>query len=278
MAIKGKGKTRGGKSVAPAPKPVLVTRKPPFYRRRGVGIALRVILAVGILSGIYVVIHNSQTKAFATKQRAAVSKFSDKVTSAVPDQAQSVGGSTLFLFPDAATSLDALAKGTTSPADSLAQAKDWAGQAKTSADALAAINTDQLIPADLTASASAQRAAGLTRKALSDAQFLMVKGLRLYGQAFALWQTAAAPDTPAATRVQLAGQAKALATTAGELFSRGWTEFVQVRFQVGSAALGQFSKPPTPTPAPSASPSASPTASPGASASPSGSPSASPSA
>src|SRR6476659_9023732 len=116
MAIKGKGKTRGGKAVAPAPRPVLVTLKPPFYKRKGIGIALLVILLVGIASAIYVAIHSSQTKAFATKQRDAVSKFSDKVTSAVPSQAQSVGGSTLFLFPDASGSLDALAKGTAKPA------------------------------------------------------------------------------------------------------------------------------------------------------------------
>jgi hypothetical protein len=271
MAIKGKGKTRGGKSVAPAPRPVIVTRKPPFYRRKGVGIALLAILVVGIGAAIYVAVHSASVKSFTTKQRDDVGKFSDKVTSAVPSQAQSVGGSTLFLFPNASTSLDALSKGTTKPADSLTEANDWADQAKTAADAIAAIKTDQLIPSDLTASASELRAEGLTRKALADAQFLMVKGLRMYQQAFALWQIAAAPDTPAATRVKLAAQAKALATTAGELFDRGWAEFVQVRHQVGLASLGQFS-PPQASPSPTPAPSSTATATPSGSASPTSSP------
>jgi hypothetical protein len=178
----------------------------------------------------------------------------------------------VFLFPDASTSLDALAKGTTKPADSLAQATEWTNEAKAAADAISAIKTDQLISSDLTASAGALRAAGLTRSTLSDAQYLMVKGLRLYQEAFTLWQTAAAPDTPAATRVALTARAKALATTAGELFDRGWAAFVQVRHQVGLASLGQFSPPPapapTPTPTASASPGASPSASPSASSSP----------
>jgi hypothetical protein len=82
------------------------------------------------------------------------------------------------------------------------------------------------------------------------------------------WTIAAAPDTPAATRVALTVRAKALATAAGELFDRGWAEFVQVRHQVALASLGQFS-PPQPSP--------SPTPSPTATASPSGSPSPSPS-
>ncbi len=267
MAIKGKGKTRGRKAVAPAPRPVLVTRKPPIWRRKWLISSFIVVLVLGTGYAIYATVHASSQRSFDAKQRAAVSTFTERVTSNVPAQGTSVGGSTLFLFPDASTEFDDLASGKTAPADSLATAKDWAGQAKTSADAIEAIPVDRLIPADLTVGSGAQRAAGLTRAALSNAQFLMVQGLRTYEHAFAVWQTAAGPDVPKATRASLAHEASQLADTASALFSKGWTEFVTVRHQVGLPTLGSFS-PPQPSPSPSASASPSPTGSP--SASPSG--------
>ena len=270
MAIKGKGKTRGRKAVAPAPKPVLVTRKPPIWRRKWLIYSLIVVIVLGTGYAIYATVHASSRRSFEAKQRSAVSKFTERVTSNVPPQGTSAGGSTLFLFPDASTELDSLASGKTKPADSLATAKDWAAQAKTSGDAIEAIPIDRLIPADLEAGSGAERAKGLTRIALSNAQFLMVQGLRTYEQAFAVWQTAAGPDVPEATRKALTQEASQLAGTANSLFSKGWTQFVTVRHQVGLPTLGNFS-PPQPSPSPSPSPSAS------ASASPEVSPSASPS-
>jgi hypothetical protein len=265
MAIKGKGKTRGRKSVAPAPKPVLVTRKPPVWRRRWVIFSLIAVLVIGTGYAIYAVMHASSQRSFRTQQREAVSGFSERVTSNVPPRAASAGGSTLFLFPDATTELSDLASGKTKPADSLATAKGWAADAAKSAAAIQAIPTSQLIAADLTAGDSAAHAAGLTRAALTNAQFLMVQGLQTYGHAFAVWETAAGPDVTAATRKSLTTQATDLANTASTLFSRGWTQFVEVRHQVGLPSLGNFSPP---QPSPSASASASPKAS--SSASPTG--------
>jgi hypothetical protein len=272
MAIKGKGKTRGRKPIAPAPRPVLVTRKPPIWRRRWLLYSLGAVVIIGVAVGVLIAMHASSARSFKAKQAAAVTRFSDQVTAKVPRDAQSAGGSTLFLFPSAPTELDDLGSGKAKPADSLKQAQTYAAEAKASADSISAIKTQSLIATDFTISTSTQRAPGLTRRTLADAQYLMVRGLRVYQQVFALWETAAAPGTAEAVREDVAARARVLATTAGQLFDRGWTEFVQVRNQAGLSSLGQFS-PPQPSPSPS--PSASPTASP--SGSPSGSPSASPS-
>jgi hypothetical protein len=287
MAIKGKGKTRGRKTVAPAPRPVLVTRKVPIYRRKWLLYAVIAVAVVGVGSGVLLALHASSARSFKAKQSAAVSAYSDQVTAKVPKDAQSVSGSTLFLFPSASSQLDSLAQGKTTPAASLAQASAYAAETKAAADGLSAIKTESLISTKFTVSASAARASGLTRKTLNDAQYLMVKGLRMYQQVFALWETAAASDTPDGLRKALADRAKVLATTGGQIWDRGWTEFVQVRFQAGLSSLGTFSPPPAPSPSaaptpgptttPSASGSASPSPSTSASPSPSGSASASPS-
>jgi hypothetical protein len=263
MAIKGKGKTRGRKPVAPAPRPVLVTRKPPVFRRKSVLYPMVGVVVVAVVIGVLIALHASSVRSFKAKQAAGVTRFSDQVTAKVPKDAQSVGGSTLFLFPGAPSGLDDLASGKAKPADSLTQAKAYAAEAKTSADAISAIRTQSLIASNFTISTSTVRAPGLTRRSLNDAQYLMVKGLRMYQQVFALWETAAGPDTPDAVRKDMAARAKIIATTAGQLFDRGWTEFIQVRSQAGLPSLGQFS-PPQPPPSPS------PTPAPGPSASPSG--------
>lgn len=264
MAIKGKGKTRGRKPVAPAPRPVLVTRKPPIWRRKWLLYSLGAVLVIGVAVGVLIAVHASSVRSFEAEQAAAVTRFSDQVTAKVPKDAQSAGGSTLFLFPGAGSSLDDLASGKAKPADSLEQAQAYAAEAKASADSISAIKTQSLISLDLIISTSTLRAPGLTRRTLADAQYLMVKGLRVYQQVFALWETAAAPGIPDAVRKDVAARAKVLTTTAGQLFDRGWTEFVQVRNQAGLSSLGQFT-PPQSSPSPSASPTASPSGSPSAS-------------
>jgi hypothetical protein len=262
MAIKGKGKTRGKKPVAPAPRPVLVTRKPPVYRRKWLQYSLIAVVVVAVGFGVLLSLHASSARSFKAKEAAAVTAFSNQVTSKVPKDASSVSGSTLFLFPSAPSGLDSLASGEAAPADSLTQAKAYAAEAKAAADSISAIKTEALISVKFTLSASSQRAPGLTRKTLNDAQYLMVKGLRIYQQVFALWGRAAAPDTPDALRKELAARAKVIATTGGQIWDRGWTEFVQVRFQAGLASLGNFSPPPAPSPTPVPGPSGSASPSP----------------
>ncbi len=288
MAIKGKGKTRGGRAVAPAPRPVIVTRKPPIWRRKPVWIGALVVVVGAILFWVISAIHTGSVHRFEARQRNDVSAYSDRVVAKLPTDAQSVSGSTLFLFPDASTQLDDLASGKSQPADSLAQAKAYTTETNRALKGLQAIHMGTLIPADLTVSASTERAPGLTRTTLRNSQFLIVQGLHVYSRVFTLWQAAAAPDTTAALRKSLAGQAKTLAADAEHLFDKGWTIFVQLRHQAGLAPLPQFNKPtgtlPVPgqgttPPSPSGSPSESPppTGSPSSSPSGSGSPSSSPS-
>jgi hypothetical protein len=242
--------------------------------------ALGVLVVFGVIL-VLSLIHSASVRSFDSRQRRAVGAFSDRLVATIPSDVQSAGGDTVFLFPDVSTQLDDLANGTTKPADSLKLAQAYSKEAAKAVAAMQAIRMSSLIPADLTVSGGSQRARGLTRVALAQAQFLMLQGLHGYQRAFTLWQKASAPDTPDALRKALAGQAQTLAADAEASFDKGWTLFVQLRHQAGLAALPQFSKPtpttpPVTTPPPTPSPTSSATASP--SSSPSGSPSSSPTA
>jgi hypothetical protein len=276
MAIKGKGKTRGGRAVAPAPRPVVVTRKPPIWKRRWVIVTtMTVLIAAGVILTLSL-LHGASVRHFNAKQKSAVGAYSDRIVATLPSDIQSVGGDTVFLFPNVATQLDDLASGKTKPEDSLALAEAYSKEAAKAVAAMQAVKMGSMIPADLNASQSSLRARGLARVTLAHAQFLMLQGLRTYERAFTLWQTAAAPDTPDALRKPLANEAKTLTSDASRLFEQGWTIFVQVRHQAGLPQLPQFSQPPAGTTPGSTTPSPLPTATASPSESSSASPSASP--
>ena len=236
---------------------------------------MTVLIVAGVILTLSL-LHGASVRHFNAKQKSAMGAYSDRIVATLPADIQSVGGDTLFLFPNVATQLDDLASGKTKPEDSLALAEAYSKEAAKAVSALQAVKMASMIPADLNVSASSQRAHGLARVTLAHAQFLMLQGLHTYQRAFTLWQTAAAPDTPDALRKPLANEAKTLASDASALFERGWTIFVQVRHQAGLPQLPQFSQPPSGTTPGSTTPSPAPTASASASASPSGSPSPSP--
>jgi hypothetical protein len=177
---------------------------------------------------------------------------------------QSIGQGTVFLFPQFAQEMDNLSGGTTKPADSLVTEKQWAADAQKAETAIQAINVSHSISTELTAGITGMKAPGLTTATAGDAQFLVVQALKEYQSAFALWAKAAAPETPAGDRKDLANSAKNLATQADALFSRGWGLVGQLRNAVGLGLITQFPTPP-PSPTPSGSPSASASASPSAS-------------
>jgi hypothetical protein len=210
--------------------------------------------------------------------REAVSKYSNQLVVHIPQDRQSAGQGTLFLFPDASGDLDSLASGDTKPAESIKQAQDLTAQAKTSLTAIQAIRVNAIISSDFDVGVGSVRGKGVTLATLRDSQFLIIQGLRGYQRVFTLWQTAAQDTVPAAARRQLVSQAQTLAADSERLFDEGWTKFVQVRHEAGLPPI-QVNELPAPVPSvqPTASPSesgASPSASPsesGSSPSPSGS-------
>ena len=272
MAIKGKGKTRGRKAPAPAPRPVLVVRKPPLFRRTwflgtlaGVVVALVLVL---VLQGV----RASHHRAFLERQRDAVSLFSDTISSHLPQENQSIGQGTIFLFPQLVQELDNLSGGSTKPADSLATEQTWAADAQKAGAAVKAVNVTKTIPADLTIGISGRDASGLTNATASEAQFLIEQAMAEYQSAFAIWAQAAAPGTAKADVKSLVDTAKTIGAQADALFSRGWGLVAQLRGAVGLDPVTQFpTAPPSPTPSVTASPSPSSTAAPTPTASPTGS-------
>jgi hypothetical protein len=274
MAIKGKGKTRGGRAVAPAPRPVIVSRKPPIYRRKWLLFTLIVILVVGTGAGIYVAIHNASKSSAQTEMREAVSKYSNQLVVQIPSDRQSAGGDTLFLFPDASGDLDDLASGDTKPADSVKQADQLSAQAKKALAAIQVIKLNEIIQSKFDVGIGSVRAPGLTLSTLRDAQFMIIQGLRGYERVFTLWKTAAQDGVDPAVRKQMVKEAQTLAADSERLFDEGWTKFVQVRHQAGlpPVQVAQTNPAPVPTVLPTTSPSAALSPAPSGSA-PSASPS-----
>jgi hypothetical protein len=248
MAIKGKGKTHRGRAVAPAPRPVIVTRKPPIWRRKSVVIPLIAIVVVGAAVGIYLAMHAAGKRSFRTEMREALSRYSNQLVVHIPSDRQSAGGDTLFLFPDASGDLDSLASGDTKPAESLKQASSLSGQASKALTAIQVIKVNGIIQQNFDVGVGSTRALGLTRSTLRDAQFLIIQGLRGYERVFTLWKTAAQDNVDPAVRKQLVGEAQTLAADSERLFDEGWTRFVQVRHQAGLPPVQVAQNNPSPPP------------------------------
>jgi hypothetical protein len=252
---------------------VVVTRKPPIWRRKSVMIPLIAIVVVAAAVGVYLAIHSASKRSFRTEVREAVSKYSNQLVVHIPSDRQSAGGDTLFLFPDASGDLDSLASGDTKPADSLKQANSLSEQVKKSLASIQVLKINGIIQQKYDVGVGSVRAPGLTLSTLRDAQFLIIQGLTGYERVFTLWKTAAQDNVDPAVRKQLVGEAQTLAADSERLFDEGWTRLVQVRHQAGlpPVQVAQTNPAPTPTTLPTSSPSASPPASsPAASASPSG--------
>ncbi len=278
MAIKGKGKTRGKRAVAPAPRPVLVTRKPPIYRRRWVVAAIAAVVVLGLALAVFTAVRSHSRSALLARERGAISQFTTDVTSALPNDSSTAGGSTVFLFPQLATEMDNLSKGTTKPADSLTTEGQYAASAKRAADQIQAIRTTTLVPTEFNVGGIDLRGRGLMQAELLDAQFLIVQSFQSYQQAFALWAQATSATGDA--QKALIDQVNQVASSAQVLFSRGWTKVVQVRGQLGFSPITQIQSqnPVVPTPTATASPttSSTPPTSPSPGASPTTSPTTSP--
>lgn len=256
MAIKGKGKTRGRRAPAPAPRPVLVVRKPPLFRRRSVWAVVGTVVVLAVATVAFIAVRSHSRSALESRERAAVSQLTSQLENALPTQVSSVGGSTVFTFPSFPTELQNLQKGQTKPADSLATEKDYAAAASKAVTDIGAIRITSLFPEDFTVGGIGLRGKGLMRAELLDSQFLLVQGFKAYQDAFALWTRAT--GTTGAEQKALIERATSIGARAQDLFSQGWTKFVQIRAQLGLSPLtlapGPTAPPPGQAPQPTPSP------------------------
>ena len=243
MPIKGKGKTRGRKTIAAPPRPQLVVRKKPFWARRWVwGLAVGVALA-GIALLVFMNLRASDRQELRDREVASVRAFAAAVQRELPPGSQPIPPVSVLIFPTVNQDLTSLAQGKLKLKPANQKATALQTQARTSAEAIEAINVGQIVPPEASiTSVSTLRGPGGTRAELTQAQFMMSQGLRIYESVGGLMRRAASAEGP--DRAALIAQAKNLATRAGELFDRGYRILGQVQNALGISTAAQ--PPPVP--------------------------------
>lgn len=282
MAIKGKSKSRGGRRVVAAPpRPTLVVRKPPIWRRRWPWATLGAVVAAAVVSLVLVKLHDSRDRSFRAKEKAAVQSFSRALEKRLPPDRKIVPPDLENLFPNLSTDLSNLGSGKVADdAKAMAEAQRVSSSATRASRAIASMTPAKFFPPSFEVTGNRRLTGkGATVAAMQEAQFLISQSLRLYGQVGDLMRLAARASGN--QRRTLVDQAQTLLANASTLFDRGFQKVLALRQAVGFRTINPASgvqpgQPlPTVAPSPNASASGSPSPSPSA-ASTSPPPSASP--
>jgi hypothetical protein len=256
MAIKGKRRSRGGRTVAAPPRPQLVVRRKPFWQRTWFWIAVAVVAVAAIAFGVVMNMRANDREASKRRQLAAVQNFSAAVQGEFPDDRSVVPPDLIIPFPTFRQTIDDLSSGDMRPAEAAKNARDAATGAAASATGVRQIDTAKLIPAQYP----------LTRAQMNDVKGLFVQSFRLYQDAAQLTLTATTLN---------GDEQKAVLKNAGDVLTRA-----SLLFQSGNQKLsrtitalgGTFQAVQAPQPSPTPTPSPTPSESPSPSASESASP------
>jgi hypothetical protein len=266
MAIKSKGRARGGRAVAAAPRRPLVVRKPPIWRRPAVILVTFLLAFGGVLTMLVLSIQNHGRSGQAAQEKEAVLRLYNKIRQRLPDDVQPVPPDALVIFPSVQNDFSKF--GTDIKGDDLTKrGSTISADAVASSTALDGLNIDTLVP----------KPYGTDRQTLTDARLLMSQAIKLYDEIGLLIGSTSTMTEDQSTAVM--GEVQKLMNQAGTLFDNGYRKLTGVAKRLGIDTNSRFNPAPVlpPTPTPSESPSASPSGSaePSASASASASESAS---
>lgn len=231
MAIKGKSKSRGAKTVASGPKPAYVPVRTPLLRRRGLWIAVGTLAVVAILAGIaYGLVqerNQSRDQERVDGMAAAVNDYRGQVEPILASIGSAVPPSSFNAFGTLGTSLDALQ--VPKADDKAFEDAATEAEASTSTAKSAAGLFDEIVVTDLVAD---QGFSGDFNLYLINSQDGFVRSMNLYRQAALL--TALAADAEAgATRDALIARASDVYDLAGETFGRAYGDYVQAQILAG---------------------------------------------
>ncbi len=245
MAIKGKGRTRSRRVIAAPPRPQLVVRKPPIWRRRWLLVVVVLVVLAGIGTGATINVRRSHARHFTSKEVAGIEAYAAKLRAAFPTDRQTVPPDLVLIFPNFSADLDKLAKGTLKPADATTEAGNLTVAAQTAATAIQNLPVSSMISASFTvtgvsdgstgANAGNIVARGATQDLVNGAQYLMVEAFRIWAQAGTVFtQAAATTDTTA--RQTLVTTATQLNHEASSLFDRGYQKILAIENVLGIVA------------------------------------------
>jgi hypothetical protein len=236
MAIKGKSRGRGARTVARGPKPVYTPVKRPLLQRRGFWIGVLVVVGVILVGGLtYGFVHQhdqNQQRAEDQIKATVMRRFSNELDPVLSTTGQAVPpGNSFKAFSDLASAVSGLADGTVQPDVAATTATQAASTAKAAASAIAKID-----------------AVGIVGGKTNDPTFVqyvisakdeLVGAMHQYGQVAAL--VVDASKVPDGVRPLLVARAKALISIAAASLNRGYDWYVQAESIAGTfqpSALG----------------------------------------
>ncbi len=229
MAIKGKSKSRGAKTVASGPKPAYVPVKTPLLRRRGLWIAVGTVVSVAIVAGLaYGLVQErdqSRQDQLLERMAGAVGDYQGQIEPILVPIGQVAPPSSFSAFPSLGTTIAALqAEGVdeTAVKQAAKDADDLAATAKNANDLFRQIQptellADQGFPADF-------------NLYVINSQEGFDRAMTLYEQAALLTGMAVeAEEGPA--RDGLLARASDVYDIAGKVFARAYGDYVEAQIQ-----------------------------------------------
>ncbi len=213
MAIKGKRRSRGGRSRAPAapPKPKLVTPKKPLLRRTWVQATVLLILLGGIAGGALAGWRARRAAAEREELREAVARAGVRIETAVTQIGGQIGPGAFLVLPEMGQAISEIQTGEYRERRIRRDAEDWAARLTAAEAALAAIETDNR---DL-------------RRAIQSLR----DGITLHAEVAA--DVPRALDLEGKERRTLLRDLQRRLQEAGGTFNRGWLIYLNERIDVG---------------------------------------------
>jgi hypothetical protein len=228
VAIKGKSKSRGAKTVTSGPKPAYVPVKTPLLRRRGLWIAVGTVLVVALVAGLAYGFARERTQSRDQERlgrmAAAVNDYRGQVEPILAPLGQAVPPSSFSAFASLGSSIDAIRAEQVDQAalDAAASEADASvSRAKNAADLF-----EQISPTDIVADQGFSQEFVLY---IINSQDGFDRAMRLYRQAALLVADAVAAKEPAA-RAELVARASDVYDLADTTFARAYDDYVQAQF------------------------------------------------
>ena len=224
MAIKGKTKGRSARTVARGPKPVYtpVTRRP--WQRKGFWYGVLAVLGVAAIAGLvygFVNERNEQRDRDEIARMATAVRAYGGQLDALLSAAGQQSGTGFTAFPQIRAALGAIEQDPTAqdPAEVASSLEDLAATARTAAESLAAVDAAVIVRDEDLPQPFILYVLGSKEEIMS--------GLRLYEQAARL--AALAATATGEEQTTLIARAKAVDTLAGEVFGRGYDDYIQAQ-------------------------------------------------
>jgi len=227
VAIKGKTKSRGAKSVTRGPKPAYVPVRTPWIRRSGLWIALGTLLVAALVGALAIGFlqerEDQREQDTVAEMATVVNQYRGQIDPILSTIGTTLPPTGFDGFPELDTSLAALE----------AEEIDKAGlkQAGDSADSVASSARSAIGLIEEIPTADLLRGHDFSQEFVlyvinSRGNFL--RGLKLYREAALLVSMAAEAESPQ-LRADLTARARGVATVADEAFTRGYSDYVEAQ-------------------------------------------------